>query len=1064
MCQSLHAPTQTLRAVAMRAAGVPHRCQVHKSVSYDALIGAWVVEIRRITDGMFHEEDRFTRSYGNVHVTIDLDGEDKVKFHDADADAFGQSIRFLCGDGRGVEVLNREILSLSVFCCVRQDSCSSFFAQMKDFRGTYVRTDETMPIPCMVKEFIVVLYNAKKILLVTVKHGASDSPHTMALLDQNRNFCSQRLLGKTAACGNTDQEQRAVQELGSPRDTHMKASVESCATGNTDQEQRAVQELGSPRDTHMKATVGSGGTEDAHMSDRAATPTSPSGTASIAVSPVMGKQSDTALFSELCNGQSRKEISYDIVFSREAMRGGVLPAQKLFYEPGNGDAKVANVQIRYRTGSEFASGQQDSYVSSDSTVLAHHQRVYDNVRKCTTLQPQTFYCGTDYLEMDYERFREVNYFCTAPDGLDATSVFIDTLVDTPVQNSATAEEGRVHVTVYLASPRQHGHSRMSRSEILQNARNTVKQAVQGVLESIVLYNALVHDASDRIKRVKLPLVETGVDICMLCALDYATYMVEAISGVYTSLQSGMGIYFPDIEFTAGQEAVKSAYETLSQTVVTSAGNCRSLSFPELVAQPRSPLSPAGNAEGAGSRQKLPGMPDRSSVSMKESVCVFSQKSGLAFRMVFSQHEFDTYAKEKGLWKNDTEKKKVRFVKDTVCAEVVHFYNTANRQDPTKGILHMCSVDHDARNGEYHVTCFIRRASAQNMNPDEEKEHMLNYINIIQHNMGSYEVGLDALPLLPQQCKDIIRRCYREITFPSLHTCKHCRRFKSDCKEIGDCKPECEQPVYLSRDFFGRLPAKRFDAQDIQCMACSGMDDLLHLECRDQCTGSIFCLECANNQLCVLNGTEKTLSCYNNCNGREAIVSFTGSRNPSIHTHTGRKHALRRIVFGADAITPESSYDLLAEGEEDSSESSEEDNDSSESYTPGGKPANTRGNRMKVSDSSESSEEDNDSSESDTLGQRPGEVRGERRTGQKGKIGRQKLPEREEKRMRKENDKQGVSRSGSVGVDGNQSSNEKRQMDEDAFAGMEEDPFAGMEEDPFAGMEEDPFAVSDGSSS
>ena len=215
------------------------------------------------------------------------------------------------------------------------------------------------------------------------------------------------------------------------------------------------------------------------------------------------------------------------------------------------------------------------------------------------------------------------------------------------------------------------------------------------------------------------------------------------------------------------------------------------------------------------------------------------------------------------------------------------------------------------------------------------------------------------------------------------------------------------------------------------MACSGMDDLLHLECRDQCTGSIFCLECANNQLCVLNGTEKTLSCYNNCNGREAIVSFTGSRNPSIHTHTGRKHALRRIVFGADAITPESSYDLLAEGEEDSSESSEEDNDSSES---------------------------------DTLGQRPGEVRGERRTGQKGKIGRQKLPEREEKRMRKENDKQGVSRSGSVGVDGNQSSNEKRQMDEDAFAGMEEDPFAGMEEDPFAGMEEDPFAVSDGSSS
>ena len=180
------------------------------------------------------------------------------------------------------------------------------------------------------------------------------------------------------------------------------------------------------------------------------------------------------------------------------MRGGVLPAQKLFYEPGHGDAKVANVQIQYRTSSEFASGQQDSYVSSDSAVLAHHQRVYDNVRISTTLQPQTFYCGTDYVEMDYERFREVNYFCTAPDGLDATSVFIDTLVDTPVQNGATAE-GRVHVTVYLPSPGRHGHSRMSRT-----VRNTVKQAVQGVLESIVLYNALVHDASDRIKRVKLP--------------------------------------------------------------------------------------------------------------------------------------------------------------------------------------------------------------------------------------------------------------------------------------------------------------------------------------------------------------------------------------------------------------------------------------------------------------------------------------------------------------------------------------------------------------------------------
>ena len=412
------------------------------------------------------------------------------------------------------------------------------------------------------------------------------------------------------------------------------------------------------------------------------------------------------------------------------------------------------------------------------------------------------------------------------------------------------------------------------------------------------------------------------------------------------------------------------------------------------------------------------MPDRSSVLTKESACVFSKKSGLAFRMVFSQHEFDTYAKEKGLWKNDAEKKRVRFVKDTVCAEVVHFYNTANRQDSTKGILHMCSVDHDARNGEYHVTCFIRRASAQNMNPDEEKEHMLNYINIIQHNMGSYEVGLDALPLLPQQSKEIIGRCYREITFPSLHSCKHCRRFKSDCKEIGDCKPECEQPVYLTRDFFGRLPAKRFDAQDIQCMACSGMDDLLHLECRDQCTGSIFCLECANNQLCVLNGTEKTLSCYNNCNGREAIVSFTGSRNPSIHTHTGRKHALRRIVFGADAITPESSYDSQAEGEEDSSGSVEEDNDSSESYTPGHKPANG---------------------------------------GRNPKNGRQPFPERKGKRMRIDNDREGVSGSGSDEFNGNQSSKGKKRMEEDEFAGMEEDPFAGMEDD-------DPFGFLDESSS
>ena len=414
-------------------------------------------------------------------------------------------------------------------------------------------------------------------------------------------------------------------------------------------------------------------------------------------------------------------------------------------------------------------------------------------------------------------------------------------------------------------------------------------------------------------------------------------------------------------------------------------------------------------------------------------------------MVFSQHEFDTYGKEKGLWTNDAEKKRVRFVKDTVCAEVVHFYNTANRQDPTKGILHMCSVDHDARNGEYHVTCFIRRVSVQNMNHDEEKEHMLNYINIIQHNMGSYEVGLDALPLLPQQCKEIIGRCYREITFPSLHTCKHCRRFKSDCKEIGDCKPECEQPVYLTRDFFGRLPAKRFDAQDIQCMACSGMDDLLHLECRDQCTGSIFCLECANNQLCALNGTEKTLSCYNNCNGREAIVSFTGSRNPSIHTHTGRKHALRRIVFGTDAITPESSYDSQAEGEEVSSSSDEKDYDSSDSFTLGNSPKNTRRKRMsKVNDSNGSGSDNDDSYESDTLGQ--------------------KARKAKRKRMRKDNDNQGVSRSGSVGFDGNQLSNGKKRMDEDAFAGMDEDPFAGMEEDPFAGMEEDPFAVSDGSSS
>ena len=50
------------------------------------------------------------------------------------------------------------------------------------------------------------------------------------------------------------------------------------------------------------------------------------------------------------------------------------------------------------------------------------------------------------------------------------------------------------------------------------------------------------------------------------------------------------------------------------------------------------------------------MPDRSSVLLKESACVFSEKSGLAFRMVFLQHELDTYAKEKGLWKNDAEKK------------------------------------------------------------------------------------------------------------------------------------------------------------------------------------------------------------------------------------------------------------------------------------------------------------------------------------------------------------------------------------------------------------------------
>ena len=203
--------------------------------------------------------------YGNVHVTIDLDGEDKVKFHDADADAFGQSIRFLCGDGRGVEVLNRR--SQRVLLCTT-GFLQLFLCADEDFKGTYVRTDETMPIPSMVKEFIVVLYNAKKILLVTVMMV----PATVLILWHSwtrTGIFARSVFGKTAAPGNTDQEQRveqdsAVQELGSPRDTHMKANVESCATGNTDQEQRAVQQLGSPQDTHMKATVGSGGTEDAH--------------------------------------------------------------------------------------------------------------------------------------------------------------------------------------------------------------------------------------------------------------------------------------------------------------------------------------------------------------------------------------------------------------------------------------------------------------------------------------------------------------------------------------------------------------------------------------------------------------------------------------------------------------------------------------------------------------------------------------------------------------------------------------------------------------------------------